>query len=341
MGAALLREMQTMRALSADDNLTSIFFGGGTPSLMPSAIVEAVIAQALRLWDASPDIEITLEANPTSAEAQNFKAYRSAGVNRLSLGVQSLIDKELQFLGREHSAKEALEVLEMVASIYERYSFDLIYARPEQTAKSWRKELSQALPYAHGHLSLYQLTVEPDTPFARVYAKGGFALPDAEVAAELYEITQGLCADVGLERYEVSNYAARGQESRHNLSYWRGDGYIGVGAGAHGRYQDATGTWHATTCEKSPERWMAQVEREGHAMVEHVALSALARAEECLLSGMRLREGVALDAVALAINEDKFAELTTLGFVEARQGQLAVTEKGELVVERVIAELLG
>lgn len=338
---ALLQEMRTMRNLSLDKRLTSIFFGGGTPSLMPPFIVEALLNEAVKLWNCAQDIEITLEANPTSAEAKNFVAYRKAGVNRLSLGVQSLIDDELAFLGREHSAKEALAVLDLVAQHFPRYSFDLIYARPKQTVKAWRKELSQALHHAHGHVSLYQLTVEPDTPFARIYAKGGFTLPDADVAAELYEETQSLCSKARLERYEVSNYAVKGQESQHNLSYWRGDAYVGIGAGAHGRYRDATGGWHATEMIKSPERWIASVEREGHGLADHVALSDTARAEEYLLSGLRLREGVVLEQVKSVLDHSKLAQLHELGLIEVTAERLCVTYQGELVVERVIGELLA
>jgi putative oxygen-independent coproporphyrinogen III oxidase len=340
MGNALVRELRTMHAMAHTHALTSIFFGGGTPSLMPARIVQSVIDTALELWNSTDNIEITLEANPTSFEAQNFKDYKSAGVNRLSLGVQSLIDEELRFLGREHSAHEALLVLEQVQQLFSRYSIDLIYARPHQTLKAWEQELQQALRYHAGHMSLYQLTIEPDTNFARVYAKGGFALPDDDTALALYELTQTLCAEAGLQRYEVSNYASAGQESIHNLSYWRGDDYIGVGAGAHGRILTHAGQWVATSTHKSPERWLSAVEADGHALVEQRMLSAEDRAEEMLISGLRLAEGIACAEVQQVINPDKMQFFIAEGLVRMQQERLAIPPKHIGVTERIIAELL-
>ncbi len=339
MGAALLREMRTMHAMAKPDILTSIFFGGGTPSLMPPQIVQDVIDEAMKLWQVSENIEITLEANPTSYEAQNFAAYKQAGVDRLSLGVQSLIDSELQFLGREHSAREALDVLQQVQRQFDRYNFDLIYARPHQTVDAWSKELRQALQYHNGHLSLYQLTIEPDTNFARVYEKGGFELPDDETSLALYEVTQALCADAGLQRYEVSNYAAIGQESRHNMSYWLGHDYIGVGAGAHGRIITDAG-WMATSTHKSPERWLSVVEKDGHALVEQRFLSEQDRAEEMLIGGLRLVEGVALAQVQAVLNPDKLALFEGQGLVMRSGEHIKVSPEHIGVTERIISELL-
>jgi oxygen-independent coproporphyrinogen-3 oxidase len=337
---ALLSELHHMASKIPPTPLTSIFLGGGTPSLMPPAIVEALLREAERLFSFAGDIEITLEANPTSSEAANFTAYRAAGVNRLSLGVQALNEADLQFLGREHSADEALRVVEMAAAIFPRYSFDLIYARPHQTPEAWEAELHRSLTYARGHLSLYQLTVEQDTPFARLYAAGGFTLPDDDTATALYDITAALCRDAGLQRYEISNYAASNQESRHNLTYWRGEPYIGIGAGAHGRLLTADNAWIATSTLKSPERWLNAVQTHGHGIEQEVSISAQERAEEILLSGLRLREGIAYVKVAPVINPKKLALLQTQGFMTLEHGQLCTTHTGKMVLNTVISELV-
>ena len=232
---ALLAEMEFMHSHAADFTVSSIFFGGGTPSLMPPQTAEALINRVHELWKVADNVEITLEANPTSAEAQSFANFRSAGVNRLSLGVQSLCDAELKFLGRGHSANEAISAIKLAAKTFPRYSFDLIYARPNQTAKQWDEELSEALELAGGHLSLYQLTIEENTAFHHAYKAGGFSLPNEELAEELYILTEEKMLANGFMPYEISNYALVGEESRHNLSYWNGTSYIGIGAGAHGR----------------------------------------------------------------------------------------------------------
>ncbi len=337
---ALIREMRSMATMVGNQPLGSIFFGGGTPSLMPPYLVAALIDAAQSLWSFGPDIEITLEANPTSSEAASFRAYRDAGVGRLSLGVQALDDAALAFLGREHSAAEALSVVEMAAALFPRYSFDLIYARPHQTPRRWEEELRRALPYSRGHLSLYQLTVEPDTPFARTYAKGGFALPDADTSAALYEITRTCCDEAGMTAYEISNYAAPGQESRHNLNYWQGGEYIGVGPGAHGRLRSGSGEWFATSTIKSPERWIAAVTESGHGLEQKEWLDNDMRAEEILLGGLRLREGIAFEAVSSVINPVKLGLLKSQGFVTFHKENLAVTSSGRLVTERIIQELM-
>lgn len=338
--AALRTELRYAKQLPPKESITSIFFGGGTPSLMPPSLVAGLLEEIAALWSVDAACEITLEANPTSVEAQHFKSYHASGVNRLSLGVQSLIDSELQFLGREHSAKEALAALEIAQSVFSRFNVDLIYARPHQTVQGWRDELTQLVPRLSGHVSLYQLTIEPDTAFARVYAKGGFVLPDAELAAALYEETQSICAQAGLHRYEVSNYAATGQESRHNLSYWRGDAYLGIGPGAHGRYCDGMGVWHATNTIKSPERWLDAVEKNGHGVECDETLSPQARMEEYLLSGLRLTEGIPIDAVQAILNMARCDYYETLGLMIMGKDRIAITERGRILTERIIADIM-
>jgi putative oxygen-independent coproporphyrinogen III oxidase len=338
---AMLSELRHMVSNIAPTPLTSIFFGGGTPSLMPPTIVEALLHEAERLLGFADDIEITLEANPTSSEATRFSAYRSAGVNRLSLGVQALNEADLHFLGREHSADEALRVVEMAANIFPRYSFDLIYARPHQTLDAWEAELRRALTYARGHVSLYQLTVEHDTPFARLYAAGGFTLPDDERANALYDLTEALCAEAGLARYEVSNYAAPSHESHHNLTYWRGEPYIGIGAGAHGRLLSKDNRWIATNMLKSPERWLYAVQTHGHGIEQECWVGEQERAEEILLGGLRLAEGIAYARVQSVINPQKLAFLQQDRWVTLEQGQLRITPKARHVMERVVQELVG
>ena len=240
-------------------------FGGGTPSLMPASTVSAIISEVKSLWQCSDDIEITLEANPTSSEAEKFKAFRDAGVNRLSLGMQSLRDDALAALGREHSANEAIKAVEMAADIFPKYSFDLIYARQNQTVKEWQAELQQALQYANGHLSLYQLTIEDGTAFKHLYDKGDLIIPDDDLAVEFYQTTADILAEHDIYAYEISNYAKAGDECRHNLIYWQGGDYLGIGAGAHGRisHMGRNGSVQAlaTSNLKSPERWLSQIEQ--------------------------------------------------------------------------------
>jgi putative oxygen-independent coproporphyrinogen III oxidase len=277
--------------------VTSIFFGGGTPSLMQPATVAAILDHIAALWPIAPDAEITLEANPGSVEAARFAGYRTAGVNRVSIGVQSLRDADLKRLGRIHSVAEAKAAVALAQRTFDRVSFDLIYARPDQTPGDWRTELTEALAMASGHLSLYQLTIEPETRFADLYAKGRLAIPAAEDAHDLYELTQELTAAAGLHQYEISNHARPGEESRHNLLYWRYGAYAGIGPGAHGRL--ATPAAHlATATERSPERWLKRVEAEGHGITETEPLPPEARADEMLLMSLRLDEGIDLDRLA-------------------------------------------
>jgi putative oxygen-independent coproporphyrinogen III oxidase len=299
--------------------VTSIFFGGGTPSLMQPATVAAILDHIAALWPVAPDAEITLEANPGSVEATRFAGYRAAGVNRVSIGVQSLRDADLKRLGRIHSVAEAQAAVALAQRTFDRVSFDLIYARPGQTLADWRVELTEALALASGHLSLYQLTIEPETRFADLYAKGRLDIPPAEAAHDLYELTQELTAAAGLNQYEVSNHARPGEESRHNLLYWRYGPYAGIGPGAHGRLP--TPDAHlATATERNPERWLEQVETRGHGIVETEALSPAARADEMLLMGLRLDEGLDLDRLAsiggLAPRADTVAGLIAQGLIE-------------------------
>lgn len=286
----LLRELRYWHARAPEKTITSIFFGGGTPSLMEPATVEALIHEANTLWGLDTNCEITLEANPTSVEASKFAALKTAGVNRVSLGVQSLKPESLAFLGREHSAREALDAVALAAKTFPRYSFDLIYALPNQTLADWEKELKEALTFARGHLSLYQLTIEENTAFHHAYHVGkSFQLPEDSLAAELYALTQAIMEDAGLPAYEISNHASAGNESRHNLAYWLSDSYIGIGPGAHGRV-DIAGERFATRAQKSPERWLDATQHFGHGVEEELNLTTQERAEEIILMGLRLPE---------------------------------------------------
>lgn len=299
--------------------VTSIFFGGGTPSLMQPETVAAIIEHIGRLWPVAPGAEITLEANPGSVEARRFSGYRSAGVNRVSIGVQSLRDDDLKRLGRIHSVAEAKAAIDLAHRTFERVSFDLIYARPDQTRTAWTTELTEALAMGSSHLSLYQLTIEPETPFAALHAKGRLAIPAAEAAHDLYEVTQELTARAGLSQYEISNHAAPGQQSRHNLTYWRYGTYAGIGPGAHGRIQTPAALL-ATSTERNPERWLAAVEEAGHALAETETVPHAAQADEMLLMGLRLAEGVDLDRLArtsgLAPNPGRLDKLVAQGLLE-------------------------
>jgi putative oxygen-independent coproporphyrinogen III oxidase len=349
--AALLGELEYWASLTATHQVTSLFFGGGTPSLMPPALVAAIIAAVQQHWQTAPDLEVTLEANPTSVEAQNFAALRQAGVNRLSLGVQSLQPQALHFLGREHSAAEALAAIDLAATHFPRYSFDLIYALPGQTLKDWECELREALTRVRGHLSLYQLTIEENTAFYHAYHHDhAFTLPEESCAAELYELTQQVMEEAGLAAYEISNHAAAGQESRHNLSYWRGEAYLGIGPGAHGRVDLAEAIRLATRNLKSPERWLEQAARLGQGLEEQVALDAATRAEEKLLMGLRLtREGLDMRRLhedERAVLRERFApekleKLTAAGLVTYREDRLCATPRGALLLNAITAALLA
>ncbi|MBS0234439.1 MAG: coproporphyrinogen III oxidase [Proteobacteria bacterium] len=299
--------------------VTSVFFGGGTPSLMQPSTVAGILDHISKRWGIAAGSEITLEANPGSVEAARFRGFRKAGVNRVSIGVQSLRDEELRKLGRIHSVAEAKSAIEIARATFKRFSFDLIYARPGQTADDWRQELGEALDLAGDHLSLYQLTIEPDTPYAALHAAGKLIIPDDYDAGALYEITEDMTAARGLAAYEVSNYARPGSESRHNLLYWRYGEYAGVGPGAHGRIVPGERR-EATIAERNPEAWLARVETDGHGLVERAALSNAEQADEMLLMGLRLSEGVDLDRLAdlggIRPGADVVAELRALGLLQ-------------------------
>jgi putative oxygen-independent coproporphyrinogen III oxidase len=323
--------------------VSSIFLGGGTPSLMHPHTVGGVLDAISKHWTLLPDVEVTLEANPTSVEATRFAGYRAAGVNRVSLGVQALDDAKLKELGRMHTAQEALDAVAVARKSFDRYSFDLIYARPGQTPQQWETELRRAIAEAAEHLSLYQLTIEPDTPFATLHKTGKLVTPNDDTARALYDLTQDICAGAGLPAYEVSNHARPGAECRHNLVYWRAHEYAGIGPGAHGRL-DIDGRRHATMAEKRPEAWLMRVESLGHGGVTDDLLTAEERADEFLLMGLRLAEGIdPARYQALAgrpLDPERIAQLKAVGFVESRgDGTLRVTPAGFPVLDAVVADL--
>jgi oxygen-independent coproporphyrinogen-3 oxidase len=344
---ALQAELAWEAARIGPRRLTSVFFGGGTPSLMEPETVHALLQDAFRLFTPAPDIEITLEANPTSVEAGRLAAFRQAGVNRASLGVQSLNPNALRMLGREHSVDQARAALEIARGIFPRLSFDLIYARPGQSEADWRDELRAALALAADHLSLYQLTIEPGTKFEALHRRGEIVLPDGEDAAALYEATAEEAYSFGLLPYEVSNYARPGAESRHNLAYWRYEDYAGIGPGAHGRIT-LNGQLHATRRHRAPEPWAERVERDGHGTVEETALPQADRAREALLMGLRLTEGVHADRfesriglkLLHALDSGVLADAQDAGYVVWQDGRLSATQEGRLRLDSLLAALL-
>ena len=309
---------------------------------MAPETVGAILDRIAELWTVAPDAEITLEANPTSVEAGRFAGYRAAGVNRVSLGVQSLDDASLKSLGRMHTAAEALAALAIAKRNFERVSFDLIYARQGQTLAAWRDELTRALTHAQDHLSLYQLTIEPGTPFAALHASGALTIPEGEQAEAFYLLTQELCDSAGLPSYEVSNHARPGAESRHNLLYWRGHDYAGVGPGAHSRITRDDGK-HAIAIRKSPEAWLQAVAASGHGIEQDERLSPQNSADEYLLMGLRLAEGIdvtrlkAIDGRKL--DDARLQQLEAQGLVKRTHGRLRATDTGRLVLDRLIVEL--
>ena len=340
---AFAAEIASTAARVPGRTVSTLFFGGGTPSLMQPATVGAILDAVAKHWHVAPDAEVTLEANPTSVEAARFRGYRSAGVNRVSLGVQALDDAALVELGRMHSAREALDAVAIAHSIFDRTSFDLIYARPRQQPKDWADELTRALAEAGEHLSLYQLTVEPETPFAALRAAGKLAIPDDHLARALYDTTQDICAAHGLPAYEISNHARLGAECRHNLVYWRAHEYAGIGPGAHGRLDMGDGR-HATATDKRPEAWLMRVEANAHGLVTDDLLTREEMADEFLLMGLRLAEGIELARyTALAgrtIDPSRVATLKEHGLVETTPaGRLRVTLPGFPVLDAVVADL--
>ena len=340
---AFAAEIASTAARVPGRTVSTIFFGGGTPSLMQPATVGAILDAIARHWSLAPNAEVTLEANPTSVEAARFRGYRAAGINRVSLGVQALDDRVLGELGRLHTANEAIKAVHVARSVFERYSFDLIYARPQQTATDWAKELTGALDEAGEHLSLYQLTIEPETPFATLHATGKLQIPDDDTARALYDTTQEICAARGLPAYEISNHARPGAECRHNLVYWRGHEYVGVGPGAHGRL-DIGGDRHATATEKRPESWLTRVEEEGHGLITDDVLTREEMADEFLLMGLRLAEGIDPARYATlagrSLDETRVEALRENGLLETTAaGRLRVSLPGFPVLDAVVADL--
>ena len=340
---AFAAEIAATAARTPGRIVSTIFFGGGTPSLMQPATIAAVLDSISQHWHVAADAEITLEANPTSVEAARFRGYRSAGVNRVSLGVQALDDRALGALGRLHSAREALDAVAIARSVFDRYSFDLIYARPQQTPEEWAEELKRALAEAAEHLSLYQLTVEQETPFATLHAAGKLIIPDDDTARALYDTTQEVCAAHGLAAYEISNHARPGSECRHNLVYWRAQEYAGVGPGAHGRL-DIDGSRHATATEKRPEAWLQRVERGGHGLITDDMLTREEMADEFLLMGLRLAEGIDparyVELMNRPLDPARIAALREHGLVETTdRGRLRVSMPGFPVLDAVVADL--
>ena len=341
---ALLADLAHEAALTPGRRLSSIFFGGGTPSLMPPALVEALIAAAQRHWGFADDIEITLEANPSSVEAANFHDLAGAGVNRVSLGLQALDDATLGFLGRAHDVAEGLAALDTAQRAFGRVSFDLIYARPGQSLDDWRAELERALSFGTGHLSLYQLTIEPGTRFETLVRTGALVPADDDHCADLFELTRGVMTAAGLPAYEISNHARPGQESRHNLTYWRYEDYIGVGPGAHGRRLKS-----ATERHKKPENFLSAVARNGNGLKVEQPLSPQTRAMEALMMGLRLAEGVDLEdleaktglATTGMVDGGEVQKLADMGFVEQHDQRLMVQAKGMPLLDALLPKIIS
>nr|WP_210307300.1 radical SAM family heme chaperone HemW [Aquamicrobium lusatiense] len=340
---AFATEMASMRARTGPREVTSIFIGGGTPSLMDPATVDAILGEVARNWTVPAGIEVTLEANPSSVEAERFRGYRAAGVNRVSLGVQALNDADLRFLGRLHDVSEALHAIRLAREIFPRLSFDLIYARPGQTPEAWEAELNEAIGHAADHLSLYQLTIEEGTAFHKLHAARKFEMPVPDLAADLYQLTQEVTAARGLPAYEVSNHARPGAESRHNLVYWRYGEYVGIGPGAHGRFVE-DGTRIVTIAERHPETWAELVERQGHGTVDGERLTREEEADEFLMMGLRLVEGIDLARFETlsgrTLPRRQLSILQEEGLVApVGNSGLRATPSGMIVLNSLVAEL--
>jgi putative oxygen-independent coproporphyrinogen III oxidase len=340
---SLLADMRREAELASGAPLTSIFFGGGTPSLMPPPLVARLLKEAHQLWGFAPGIEITLEANPSSVEAANFAALATAGINRVSLGLQALDDEALRFLGRLHNAAEGLAALDVAQRHFERVTFDLIYARPGHTPQAWEAELARALSFGTGHLSLYQLTIEPGTRFATLVREGKFTPLDDDAAGDLFTLTRDMTAAAGLPAYEISNHARPGEESRHNLTYWRYQDYCGIGPGAHGRRGGL-----ATVRHRKPENWLAAIAAQGDGISEERPLGQREQAAEAMLMGLRLREGVDLDALGARFGTStdelcdpaKAAFYADRGLLRREGSRLVVTDVGMPLLDGLLGELV-
>lgn len=341
---ALVQELRTNAELTGPRTVNTVFFGGGTPSLMEPETVRTVIEAIDDLWGLAPDAEITLEANPTSVESNRFAGYVSAGVNRISIGIQALNDADLKALGRLHSTAEARQAYEVARKLFDRVSFDLIYARQHQSLSEWRKELTEACNMAVDHLSLYQLTVEHDTRFGELHAKGRLrGLPNDDLAADMYELTQEICNSFGMPGYEVSNHAPPGMECQHNLVYWRYGDYVGVGPGAHGRVT-TDGKRLATVTERMPEGWLNSVDTQGHALVSSTAVDLADQADECLMMSLRLSEGVDLSRISAlsgrSISQGVLDELISKNLLVQNNDIIKATDSGKIILNWVLKELL-
>lgn len=348
--AALLAEIDHAASAEAPERgpLTSIFFGGGTPSLMEPATAAALIEHADRRWGLATGAEITLEANPTSVEAGRLAGFRAAGVNRVSLGVQALDDRSLAALGREHGAAEALAAVRLAARLFDRYSFDLIYARPGQTVTAWRGELRRAITETSDHLSVYQLTIEPGTAFHTLHARGELQTPGEDLAADLYEVTQEILDGAGLPAYEISNHAAPGAESRHNLTYWCYGDYVGIGPGAHGRIT-SSGRTTAIRRRRAPETWLKDTQLRGHGTADSVSVGERERLVELVMMGLRIAEGldrerfeeIAGRTIEAALDEERIANLAGEDLVILDTRGLRATAKGRQRLDAVLGYLLA
>lgn len=344
---ALLNELAYYAGKLPDRQVVSIFFGGGTPSLMAPETVAALIDAICAHWKVTDSVEITLEANPTSIEAEKFEAFQAAGVNRVSIGIQSLSTAALKFLGREHSVDEALAALDIANDIFPRVSFDLIYARPNQTLSAWEEELKKALEYAKDHISLYQLTIEENTAFYSMYHQGAFSLPQDNIAADLYMLTQDVTEAHGLPAYEISNHAKPGSESRHNLAYWRSGDYIGIGPGAHGRYM-LDGIRHASENIKSPERWLERIEQSVNGVAVEIEIAKKEAVEETVMMGLRLSAGIIYNEweehtgidVRSALDAGAIDKLCGLSLITSDNSHIKATREGRLLLNTVTKELL-
>ncbi|WP_321393425.1 radical SAM family heme chaperone HemW [Emcibacter sp.] len=344
----LCRELDHYAALSGPRTIGSVFFGGGTPSLMSARTVAGLLDRIGRNWSLPDSAEITLEANPTSVEAEKFRDFAAAGINRVSLGIQSLREDDLKALGREHSVKEAKDAIALAQKYFRRNSFDLIYARMGQICADWEKELREALDLAADHLSLYQLTMEQGTAFYNEYRRGKLILPAEEVSADMYDMTQDICTAAGLPAYETSNHAARGEESRHNMTYWTYGDYVGVGPGAHGRLT-VEGQLHATSQRRKPESWLKNVLESGHATEHDQRLDRQTMAEEMIMMGLRLTRGIALsefqarigDPLAGYLDQNRLEVLLDQGYLHMDQAHLRVTGKGAPLLNYLLGELLA
>lgn len=345
---AYLKELRHYRELTGERHIESVFFGGGTPSLMEASTVQAVIDEIANLWGIPQGTEITLEANPTSVETDKLRAFKAAGVNRVSLGVQALRDADLKMLGRQHSAVEAIAAVKMAAQVFDRFSFDLMYARPDQTVSAWKQELSEGLDYAGAHMSLYQLTIEEGTQFHTLYQRGDLKIPDEDTGADLFELTQEMMEARGMPAYEISNHAKLGDESRHNLVYWKYRDYAGIGPGSHGRLT-LNGEKFATRAHRAPEKWLELVAAQNHGAHPFEAIDQAQRAREMLMMGLRLSEGVDIQAfrtevggeLSSFINHDRTKLMEQEGFIEQTATSFRATPAGRQRLNTLLSALVA